>query len=1300
MRCCAAAGRWSPTLRSRPAPPPSGRSPPRSPSWRRCPKRRSTGSPRRDRARRPWSSCSASTAGGPASPAPTSIPRRWRRACWQPARSTPVGLGTVVVHLPRRLAVGEADLLGALSAHVPVHAVVGFTGDPQVDALATDLLAALAGPLGADAPARPEGIARPLPTRLVWAPDPAEEAAIAVREVVAAIRGTDGRAPVRPERIAVVHRVRDPWANLLHAALGAAEVPHHARSTTTLAQSIPGRVARAVLAVAAEGFRRADIAVLWRSGPVLDPVSGHLVPTSWDAVARAAGVRGGVDEWHQRLALARDERLRDLDRRSDVSHTEPFDPGDAPGATDWRVARIDELDAHITWLDEHLQPPDEPTWAAWAAWLRRVARRTARRLRRPTRAQRGGRGPGVVGRRLARPPRRRRTSHPTSSACAGCSSPSSTDPTRATGGSATACWSAGWSTSSAPTSTSSWSSAPSDGELPPRRREDPLLPDRVRERAGGLLAPAEPPPRRGAPRPAGGARRRSCRGPARPPCRARASSASASPRPGSSRPHPSWPAAWSPARSWRASTASPGSTGIAVLRGRPSPCPPPRSSSTSATSSPTTVPVGCAIGRGGRGRHAPGAWPRRGAARGEGRFDEWSGSRRARRPLARAAFDRPQSATGLEAYATCPFRYLLAHRAQRRRRRRPHRGRRSSRRSTRARSSTRCSSGSSAGTSGKPPDEPWSGGERAACSTTSLDRGRRRATSAEGRTGPAAAVGRAPRRAPPPAPPRPRRATMCCGRRRARSPAGRRAALRRRRGGAAHGASLASGGRAIAFKGIIDRVDRSRRRPTRSSSTTTRPGRRRRFGKVKAAIEARRPHRPAARSSSSRSTPSPPGPPTPAADEVAAHYWFVGRRERRQRRRRGHEPTTTSGSETVIDVVVDGIEHGSFPANPGDESWRLRPVDPRPTAPGATSTASAPPPGRGVGAVAHRAAAAPLRRSWPRARRDGPDGGTGDELSCARPERPGQRRERPRPQPLRRGRRRNRQDHHAGQARSCAWSPPAVSRSPASSPPSPSPRPPRPSCATASAPRSSAGADRGRSRRPDDERGRVRRGGSRIDEAVITTLHGFAQRILAEHPVAAGLPPAFEVDEGIAAELEFVERWSAFVDRLLADPDAHRGPRARGHPRPAPRPARTRSPGAEGPLGPAREPDGPPAASRPARRTLGPVVAELDAAVDLLAGARRLDARRQAGRASSCGPRPGAGAPRPPRPASPATRSRCSASLDGLSWPERGGQRPGGLGQGAQGRGPRAPAGGIRAPARACSRRCGRAVLEPGCRRS
>jgi len=73
-----------------------------------------------------------------------------------------------------------------------------------------------------------------------------------------------------------------------------------------------------------------------------------------------------------------------------------------------------------------------------------------------------------------------------------------------------------------------------------------------------------------------------------------------------------------------------------------------------------------------------------------------------------------------------------------------------------------------------------------------------------------------------------------------------------------------------------------------------------------------------------------------------------------------------------------------------------------------------------------------------------------------------------------------------------------------------------------------------------DARARCAEARRRIDEAVITTLHGFAQRILAEHPLEAGLPPRFEVDDGVLASVRFVERWLAFLDDLYDDPAAAR----------------------------------------------------------------------------------------------------------------------------------------------------------------
>jgi ATP-dependent helicase/nuclease subunit A len=61
-----------------------------------------------------------------------------------------------------------------------------------------------------------------------------------------------------------------------------------------------------------------------------------------------------------------------------------------------------------------------------------------------------------------------------------------------------------------------------------------------------------------------------------------------------------------------------------------------------------------------------------------------------------------------------------------------------------------------------------------------------------------------------------------------------------------------------------------------------------------------------------------------------------------------------------------------------------------------------------------------------------------------------------------------------------------------------------------------------------------------LDGAAIGTLHAFAQRLLSEHPVEAGLPPRVEVLDEVSSKVAFERRWSMFRDKLLADPALER----------------------------------------------------------------------------------------------------------------------------------------------------------------
>jgi ATP-dependent helicase/nuclease subunit A len=68
---------------------------------------------------------------------------------------------------------------------------------------------------------------------------------------------------------------------------------------------------------------------------------------------------------------------------------------------------------------------------------------------------------------------------------------------------------------------------------------------------------------------------------------------------------------------------------------------------------------------------------------------------------------------------------------------------------------------------------------------------------------------------------------------------------------------------------------------------------------------------------------------------------------------------------------------------------------------------------------------------------------------------------------------------------------------------------------------------------PAAERGRDAL--DQLDGAAIGTLHAFAQRLLTEHPVEAGLPPRVEVLDEVSSDVAFEQRWTVFQEELLAD---------------------------------------------------------------------------------------------------------------------------------------------------------------------
>lgn len=68
---------------------------------------------------------------------------------------------------------------------------------------------------------------------------------------------------------------------------------------------------------------------------------------------------------------------------------------------------------------------------------------------------------------------------------------------------------------------------------------------------------------------------------------------------------------------------------------------------------------------------------------------------------------------------------------------------------------------------------------------------------------------------------------------------------------------------------------------------------------------------------------------------------------------------------------------------------------------------------------------------------------------------------------------------------------------------------------------------------PDDARSRARDTLRHINQAAVSTIHSFCATILRLHPLEAGVPPDFQVDDGTRFDREFDRAWAAFLDREL-----------------------------------------------------------------------------------------------------------------------------------------------------------------------
>ncbi len=273
-------------------------------------------------------------------------------------------LGPVVFFLVPDLTPGEQALVEALEEHWSCAMVLGLAGDAAADGP----VSALGDRLGLVLGPPQEGAEPQLPpvSSLVIAPDPQQEVRWVLRHSMkAAQEGTPFH------RMAILYRQSNPYAALIQEELRLSGVAMAGPGNVPLAETAAGRTLLGLVRLVGTDLPRSEVMAWLTSCPVIAP-GAHpqtIQPSSWDGISRKAGVVGGPDQWEQRLNRygAEMERLAEEGiRLEEVSEA--------------RAARMrDEADAtkalleFVTGLADRLKaPPDGSGWPAFTGWAQNL----------------------------------------------------------------------------------------------------------------------------------------------------------------------------------------------------------------------------------------------------------------------------------------------------------------------------------------------------------------------------------------------------------------------------------------------------------------------------------------------------------------------------------------------------------------------------------------------------------------------------------------------------------------------------------------------------------------------------------------------------------------------------------------------------------------------------------------------------------------------------------------------------------------------------------------------------------------
>ncbi len=255
--------------------------------------------------------------------------------------------GHVVWYLPAPTTAPLAGFLAAAFATAPSTVVVAETGHAEADAAVW----ASCARAGVARPADAAVVGPPTGEVIVSVTDADDEVRAVVRRIAALVE-----QGVALDRIGIFHPTPDPYVRLLEHHLAAAGIPANGPSRRPLRDSVAGRTLLDALALPERRWRRDQVMALVADAPVRHG-DGLAPAAAWELRTREIGVVQDLTDWTRKVH----GRLAALDRKAEgevsagraaAIERERDDLTGLAAFIDELAAAVDAVDSAGTWADK------------------------------------------------------------------------------------------------------------------------------------------------------------------------------------------------------------------------------------------------------------------------------------------------------------------------------------------------------------------------------------------------------------------------------------------------------------------------------------------------------------------------------------------------------------------------------------------------------------------------------------------------------------------------------------------------------------------------------------------------------------------------------------------------------------------------------------------------------------------------------------------------------------------------------------------------------------------------------------